>query len=297
MNKTTTSKSDIQTATLGKSTMSKLRSIIVDDEPLARKLMRSYLSKFEQIHIIGECENGLDAIECISTEHPDIVFLDIQMPGINGLDVVKAVQSDIMPLVIFSTAYEQYALDAFDLHAVDYILKPIDAERLAIAVDKAIHLHHANFQENNEHPSEKYKLIEAITHIHFKSQRDNHPVIPTPIKEDPHKRTIAIKDTHTVAVVNEDDIDWVDAAGDYMCVHVHGKTHIMRSTMKDLQHKLDDSVFKRIHRSTIVNLTKIKEVTPLPKGEYFLHLKCDEKIKVSRNYRTIIKEFIQNTSI
>lgn len=269
--------------------MSTLTCLIVDDESLARKLMLSYLLEYNNLHVIGECNNGREAIDFITQKTPDLVFLDIQMPGINGLDVVKSIQADIMPLVIFSTAYEQYALDAFDLHAVDYILKPIDNERLAIAIERAFE-RYANYSEETH---EKPKLINAINDIHFKSQRHAQLTAPAP-QEDTKPRTLAIKDTHTITFVNEEDIDWIDAAGDYMCVHVKGVTHIMRSTMKNLQEKLDSTTFKRIHRSTIVNLNQISQVIPHTKGEYFLHLKCDENIKVSRNYRKIIKDFIIN---
>lgn len=269
--------------------MNTLSCLIVDDEPLARKLMLLCLSEYSNLHIIGECSNGREAIEFITQRTPDLVFLDIQMPGINGLEVVKSIQADIMPMVIFSTAYEQYALDAFDLHAVDYILKPIDDERLAIAIERAFERH----VSHNEEAHEKPKLINAINDIHFKSQRDT-PLPTAHPQEDTKPRTLAIKDTHTITFVNEEDIDWIDAAGDYMCIHVKGVTHIMRSTMKNLQEKLDSTTFKRIHRSTIVNLNQISQVIPHTKGEYFLHLKCDENIKVSRNYRKVIKDFILN---
>lgn len=269
--------------------MSTLSCLIVDDEPLARKLMLSYLSEFNHLNIIGECSNGHEAIDFITQKTPDLVFLDIQMPGKNGLDVVKSIQADIMPLIIFSTAYQQYALDAFDLHAVDYVLKPLDDERLTIAVERAFERYASHGKEMHDKP----KLINAINDIHFKSQR-NSQLPATPLQDDINPRTLAIKDTHTITFVNEEDIDWIDAAGDYMCVHVKGVTHIMRSTMKSLQEKLDSTTFKRIHRSTIVNLNQISKVIPHTKGEYFLHLKCDENIKVSRNYRKIIKDFILN---
>lgn len=269
--------------------MSTLSCLIVDDEPLARKLMLSCLSEYNNLDIIGECSNGREAIDFITQKIPDLVFLDIQMPKINGIEVVKSIQADIMPMIIFSTAYEQYALDAFDLHAVDYILKPIDDERLAIAIERAFERYASYSEETHEKP----KLINAISDIHFKSQRDT-PLPATPPQEDTKPRTLAIKDTHTITFVNEEDIDWIDAAGDYMCVHVKGVTHIMRSTMKNLQEKLDSTRFKRIHRSTIVNLNQISQVIPHTKGEYFLHLKCDENIKVSRNYRKVIKDFILN---
>lgn len=285
--------------------MDKLRSIIVDDESLARQLLNACLQEHESIEVIAQCSNGREAIKAITELTPDVVFLDIQMPGISGLDVVKSIQADLMPIIIFTTAFEQFALDAFDLHAVDYVLKPINEERLAIAIKRSetrfrtlqslpvdnipnnSHCHIAD-KQNGDKP----KLINAISELSLKSQREQPRSSQRIEHQEPNKRRIAIKDANTVTFVEEDSIDWIDAAGDYMCIHVKGTTHIMRSTMKDLIAKLDPTTFKRIHRSTIVNLEKILKVTPHTKGEYFLHLDCDEKIKVSRNYRETIKTFL-----
>ena len=171
-------------------------------------------------------------------------------------------------------------------------LKPIDEERLEIAIERA----RSNIQKletkiENDCINLKPQLIQAISDIRLKSQRDT-PNIGEQVHTETSKRRIAIKDANTVTFVEEEKIDWIDAAGDYMCIHVNGTTHIMRSTMKDLVAKLDPNNFKRIHRSTIVNLNKIEKVTPHTKGEYFLHLDCDEQIKVSRNYRDVIKAFL-----
>ncbi len=277
--------------------MNKLRTIIVDDEPLARRLLKSSLEEIPEVEVIGECRNGREAVEFTLKQAPDLMFLDIQMPGMNGFDVVKALQADVMPMVVFSTAYEQYALDAFDVHAVDYILKPLEEDRLQRAVGRALD----RFQVAAADGGNKTPLIGAIDDIAKKVKTG----VPVEEKTSTEKvaaeetlpsgpRKIAIKDSDTVTLVQETDIDWVDAAGDYMCIHVKGKTHIMRSTMKELLTKLDSSLFKRVHRSTIANLDRIEQVIPHTKGEYFLYLDCGERLKVSRNYRDAIKTFLSD---
>lgn len=270
--------------------MRKLRTIIVDDEPLARKLLSSFLTEMDEIEIIAECNNGREAIEVAQELLPDLLFLDIQMPGTSGFDVVKALQSDTMPMVIFSTAYQRYALDAFDLHAVDYLLKPVDEERLERAILRAC----ARFHKEQGLGQEKTALLGAIDEISKKlavgsSSASTGNSVDAPVAGE-HK--IAIKDNESTILVDSDDIDWIDAAGDYMCLHVKGVTHVMRSTLKALMSKLDPDNFKRIHRSTVVNLARIERVTSQDKGEYTLDLDCGERLKVSRNYRDAIKVFL-----
>ncbi len=261
--------------------MSKLKTIIVDDEPLALELLRSILGAIDEIEIIAECSNGRDAIAAVSSLHPDLIFLDIQMPGINGFEVVKAMQSDIMPMVIFVTAFDQYALDAFDLHAVDYLLKPLDPERVARAIKRAV-----DRSQGNQNQSHKAPLIGAIGAI------ANRVTLETPTDEpasESIKNKLLVRDSGVVKVIPFDDIDWVDAAGDYMCVHALGETHIIRITLGELMGKLDDKLFVRIHRSTIVNVQRVVSITPLPKGGSLLELSAGETLKVSRNYRESIR--------
>ena len=242
------------------------------------------------IELIGECRNCREAIAAIRELGPDLVFLDIQMPGISGFDVVKDLQSDLMPMVIFCTAYQRYALDAFDLHAVDYLLKPVDEKRLERSVARA----QERFADELEGGEHKSPLLGAIDEIARKVAGRSDTRHPENSSEEAltADRRIAIKDHDSTVLVNIDDIDWIDAAGDYMCIHVNGETLIMRSTLKNLTSKLDPEKFKRIHRSTVVNLDRIVKATPLQKGEYILDLDCDEQIKVSRNYREAIKIFL-----
>ncbi len=271
------------------SALRKLRTIVVDDEPLARRLMRSLLADIADIEVVAECRNGREAIAAVKGLAPDLMLLDIKMPGMSGFDVVRELQADVMPMVIFCTAYQRYALDAFDLHAVDYLLKPVDEGRLHRAVARAV-------QRSDTERAEQVKspLIGAIDEITQKISSRSSGERVAPALEDAitENARLAIKDHDSTVLVNIDDIDWVDAAGDYMCIHIGGETHIMRSTLKGLMSRLDPATFKRIHRSTVVNLNRIIKVTPLQKGEYSLDLDCGETLKVSRNYRQEIKLYL-----
>lgn len=271
--------------------MRELTTIIVDDEPLALDLLRSYLEQHSQINIVAQCKNGKEAISQVVQLQPDLMFLDIQMPGQNGFDVIKSLQADVMPLVVFVTAYEQYALSAFDVNAVDYVLKPIDEESLNRAVKRCIE--RVQLITGNE--GFKPRIIQAIDQIMKRNSSLSEATensIPAPVEKPVQDQKIVVKDRSAITLVDQDDIDWVDAAGDYMCLHVGGVTHIMRSTLKSLLAQLNPRIFKRVHRSTIVNINRIEKIIPHTKGECFLVLAEDERIKVSRNYRTVIKSLI-----
>jgi two-component system LytT family response regulator len=267
--------------------MQKLRTIIVDDEPLALKLLRTVLSEISDVEIVAECSNGKQAVEAATELEPELIFLDIQMPGMNGFDVIKSLQTDIMPMVVFVTAYDQYAVDAFDLHAVDYVLKPLDSERIARSVERAI-----DRLKNDVDRSFKSPLIGAIEEISERASKEKSDESVNNLP-DGMKRKLLVRDSGVVKVIPFDDIDWVDAAGDYMCVHAVGETHVIRSTLRDLMTKLDDNLFVRIHRSTIVNVERVVSVTPLQKGGSLLHLTQGESLKVSRNYRDSIRKFFK----
>jgi two-component system LytT family response regulator len=269
--------------------MIKLKTLIVDDEPLALKLLRAKLNKIAEVEIVGECKNGREAIAATLDLAPDLIFLDIQMPGLNGFDVVKGLQSDILPLIVFTTAYEQYALDAFDVQAVDYILKPIDDARIGRAVQRAAKRLNITDKSVNKRPI--LGAIDAINHNEFALSK---AVASPSVRQIASvvERKVVIKDRDEITILKQSEIEWVDAAGDYVCLHAQGETHIKRSTLKELLDELDDSIFKRVHRSTIVNLNFIEKVIPHTKGEFFLQLSEFEKIKVSRNYKDAIKHFL-----
>ncbi len=266
--------------------MTALRIIIVDDESLARKGLRLRLEQIEDVEIVAECSDGKSALNAVTELKPDLIFLDIQMPGMSGFDVVSNLQQDNMPLVIFVTAFDQYALEAFDVHAVDYLLKPIDSDRLIASVDRA-----REHLASVDAVSDKQRLLELIISITGKSENSVTQLLKdhSGIKSYPEK--LAIKDGGETTLVQTDDIDWVDAAGDYMCIHENNNTHVMRITMKDLEAKLDPAKFQRVHRSTIVNLDRVKKVCSHMNGEFYLLLHNDCSVKMSRSYKDKVKHF------
>jgi two-component system LytT family response regulator len=270
--------------------MTKLRTIVVDDEPLALRLMVSFLKNSPELDIVAECVNGREAVTAVLDLAPDLMFLDIRMPGLNGFEVIKRIQPELLPMVVFCTAYERYALDAFDVHAVDYVVKPMDEERCRLAVNRAL----ARHQEHKGSEHEKAQLIGAIDAVTKKVAQRAPLRKPGKQASEPAvaERKIAIKDRDSIKLIKERSVGWIDAAGDYMCVHAEGETHILRCTMKQLLAELDPDVFKRVHRSTIVNLNCIEQVIPHTKGEYFLLLEGGERVKVSRNFRGSIKSYL-----
>lgn len=264
----------------------KIRALVVDDESLARKGLTIRLEELGKVEVVRECRNGQEALAAIAELTPDLIFLDIQMPGMTGFDVVGQLQQDNMPLVIFVTAYDEFAVTAFDLHAVDYLLKPIEQERLAAAVDKA-----AKELRSGRDDDEKRRLMDIVMTLTGRSEEAVLELLSnngTPIR---YAEKLAIKDGASTTFVPVREIDWIDAAGDYMCVHVKGDTHIMRTTMKELENQLDPMVFQRIHRSTIVNLERVEKVSSHINGEFHLTLDCGASLKMSRSYKDKVKHF------
>ena len=257
--------------------MQPIRAIVVDDEPLAVRLLVEILGRFSNIEVIAECGSSVDAIKQIQRLAPDLVFLDIQMPTNSGFDVVREIQADVMPLVVFVTAYDEYALQAFDVFAVDYLLKPVDPERLTLTIEQV--------QERiaAKQMSEKSAVLEIAARSQSAAPRKLTPV--NDAAASPLEDKLAIRDGLNTDLVPFVDIDWIDAAGDYMCVHATGKTYVMRCTMKELQQRLSAGPFARIHRSTLVNLNKVQSMEALPRGESVLLLPNDVRLKVSRNFR------------
>ena len=203
-----------------------LTVMLADDEPLAREYLEELLRAMPDIDVLDSFKNGTEILKACRDNPPDVLILDIEMPGLTGFDVVKRLQADDMPSVIFATAYDNYAIDAFDLNAVDYLLKPFDSDRFAIAIDRVR-------TEVRSDPSLKGRLISASRQIQKLSED---AVTVDSDRADPGR--LAVRDGRETELVTISDIDWVDAAGDYMCLHVGGKTHIMRSTMKELLAKL-----------------------------------------------------------
>ena len=257
-----------------------LTVMLADDEPLARGYLEDLLKAMPDIEVLGSFKNGSEVLKACRDNPPDVLILDIEMPVLTGFDVVKRLQADDMPSIIFATAYDNYAIDAFDLNAVDYLLKPFDRDRFGIAIERA----RTEFRSD---PSLKGRLISASRQIQ-KLADDAMPADSE--RADPGR--LAVRDGRETELVTINEIDWVDAAGDYMCLHVGGKTHIMRSTMKELLAKLPERDFVRIHRSTIVNIRRVTSVSSLSKGEFRLQLGSETSLKVSRNYRKSIASLL-----
>jgi len=267
--------------------VSSLRAIIVDDETLARRGLSLRLQQIPGVDVIAECANGQQALEAIAAHAPDLVFLDIQMPGIDGFEVLRQLQSDTMPMVIFVTAFDQYALDAFNVHAVDYVLKPIDDDRLHEAIERAV-AHHSQ----EESALAKQRLIDLMMGMTGASASAIEQMARGAGNARPWPEKMAIKDGSDIHLVRVADIRWIDAAGDYMCIHAGGATHIMRITMKELESMLNPAQFLRIHRSTIINTDFISGAQTLDNGEYLLSLEGDTQLKVSRGFRERVGQLL-----
>ncbi len=246
-----------------------IRTLIVDDEPLGRQRIRHLLDREDDVAVIDECANGEEAVAAIGKHTPDLVFLDVQMPVLDGLAVLEAVGAAQMPVVIFVTAYDQYALQAFDVHALDYLLKPFDRERFQKALDRArVHLRRQGIDALNQR-----------LHALLDDYQAHRLAAATYLKR------LAVKTGGQVFFLNVEEIDWIEAAGNYAGLHLKEKTHLIRETMSDLEARLSPELFLRIHRSTIVNLDRIKTLEPVSNGEYVLTLYDGTRLATSRSYR------------
>lgn len=265
-----------------------LKTLIVDDESLARRGLAHRLKNIADVEIVGEARNGREALKLIKEKKPDLVFLDIQMPGISGFEVVNELDIETMPVILFLTAYDEYAVQAFEVNALDYILKPIDEERLHQVLDKV----RANISQKRalKHKRLLLKLVSQFSGKSISSFEDlENKDVTKLVSKEPSR--LAIRDGGRTTWVNQDDIEWIDAAGDYMCVQAKGVTYIMRKTMKNLENDLDPGILQRIHRSTIVNVHRVREMESHINGEYFLTLDSGHRVKLSRSYKEKLKLF------
>jgi len=256
----------------------KTRVLVVDDEPLARERVRKLLEGEAEVECIGECPDGASAVQTIRRESPDIVFLDVQMPELDGFGVLAQLGGDKMPAVVFVTAHDQFALKAFEVHAVDYLLKPFDKERFKSALRRAmdqVHRHQAG------------ELSQRLTALLADVRPEQKPK---------HLDRIAVKSSGRVVFVKTDDIDWVEAADNYVSLHVGAENHLHRETMASLEAQLSPEKFMRISRSTIVNVDRIKELQPLFHGEYAVILRNGAKLTLSRSYREKLDQLMGRMS-
>ncbi|MEK6638357.1 MAG: LytTR family transcriptional regulator DNA-binding domain-containing protein [Pseudomonadota bacterium] len=263
-----------------------IRTILVDDEKLAIQGLQLRLEAHPDVEIIETCLNGREAIRAIKTHKPDLVFLDIQMPGFDGFSVVSGLIEVEPPLFVFVTAYSDHAIRAFEAQATDYLMKPVEPERLANTLDR-VRQRLAERKGSDEAERLKEALAEHAPEAHeeFVDSSD------TPMANR-FEKLINIKDQGQIFRVEVDSIERIDAAGDYMCIYTGGETLVLRETMKDLEKRLDPRKFQRVHRSTIVNLDLVKQVKPHTNGECFLVLNSGAQVKVSRSYRDVVARFV-----
>ena len=261
-----------------------LRALIVDDEELARRGLEIRLSNDPHIEICGQSRNGREAVQHVRELEPDIVFLDIQMPGMDGFETLREFAGAQMPAVIFVTAYAEHAIRAFEENALDYLLKPIDDRRLRRAIRRV--REYVASREAVDHRDQLLKLICDITGEELTLDAALEGLRDTAA---PAPQRLAIKEGGSTACVEIRDIHWIESAGDYLCIHAVGKTHVLRGTMKRMEQLLDTHRFARVHRSTIINVSQVRSMRPHANGECFLMLDGDKEVKVSRSYSERVK--------
>ncbi len=258
-----------------------LRAVIADDEPAARRGVRLLLERDGEVAIAGEATHGPEAVALIRATKPDLVFLDVQMPGADGFEVLAQLPPEALPVVVFVTAYDEHALRAFEVNAVDYLLKPYDDARFAAALQRA--KVQARRRQADHVGSRLTQLLDFL-------QRGGGRTEPAP--EKPGER-ILLKSSGEIFFLKAEEIDWIEAEGDYMKFHVAGRAHLMRETMARLEARLDPKRFIRIHRSTIVNIDRLRKLSPSFAGEYVVVLHDGTKLKLSRGYHERIAAILK----
>ena len=262
-----------------------IRTLIVDDEKLAIQGLQVRLEPFEDVQVIDTCQNGREAIRAIKTQKPDLVFLDIQMPGFDGFSVVQGVMEIEPPLFVFVTAFQEHAIRAFEANAVNYLMKPVDEDKLADTIERVrVRLSEKKSSEEAE------KLMNVLSEVAPEAAEEF-------TGEDAdasgrYEKLINVKDRGQIFRVEVGTIEHIEAAGDYMCIYTGDNSLILRETMKDLERRLDPRKFQRVHRSTIVNLDQVRQVKPHTNGECFLVLESGAEVKVSRSYRDVVARFV-----
>jgi two-component system LytT family response regulator len=252
-----------------------IRVVIADDEPLARERLRVLLNADSSIEVVAECDDGPSAVAALRKYAPDVVFLDVQMPGATGFQVIDEIGIERMPLIIFVTAYDKYALRAFDVHAVDYLLKPFDRERFEQAMTRM----RQQLARKADGDLER-RLLALVQDLRPTAHR---------------LERFVVKSAGRVFFVRADEIEWIEAAGNYVKLHVGADTHLFRETMNAIEAKLDPDTFYRIHRSHIVNIERVRELQPWFNGEYVVFLKSGTRLTLSRGYREKLQERLGRT--
>jgi len=264
----------------------KLRTLLVDDEALSRRGLELRLRVAGDIEVVGQCSNGREALAAIRAQKPDLVFLDIQMPGLSGFDVLAQLQPHELPLIVFVTAYDQFAVQAFEARAIDYVLKPVDDARFAATLQ-----HVRELVEQRAAAKERNQLVNLLAELRGSGEIEDVVSDDAPPPQAPS--WLPIRNGRETVRVPVQSIEWVDAVGDYLCIHANGNTHILRATMREMENLLDPRLFQRVHRSTIVNLTRVKSLRAHMNGEYFLRLEGGQELKLSRTYRDKVEYFLK----
>jgi two-component system, LytTR family, response regulator len=241
-----------------------IRVLIIDDEPLPRERIRTLLAEHRNVEVVGECRDGLEAVNSILAGRPDLIFLDIQMPELDGFEVIKAISHEYLPAIIFVTAFDQYAIRAFDVNAIDYLLKPINAARFETAVRRAIE----RLAEANPHEPDRRLL-------NFIEQLRAEPKFTT---------RFVVRSGSRLSFVRTSEVDWIDVADNYVRLHIAGREHLVRDTLKSVELQLDPEIFVRVHRSIIINLDRVESVEHTFHGEYLVTMKDGAKLTTSRTY-------------
>ena len=272
----------------------KVRTLIVDDEVLSRRGVELRLRALGDFAIVAQCATGREALAAIQQFHPDVVFLDIQMPGMSGFEVLAHLPQESLPIIVFVTAYDQYAIRAFEARAIDYLLKPIDEGRFATAIERV-----REHLRARTAAAQRDRLLEVIAEITGCGQLALEELLEHGPRALTGKRpeVLPIRQGRETVRVPVASIQWIDAAGDYMCIHAAGETHILRGTMKELEELLDPRLFQRVHRSTIVNLRLVKSLRAHMNGEYFLTLEAGQELKLSRTYRDKVEHFLERHAL
>jgi two-component system LytT family response regulator len=255
--------------------MGKIQTLIVDDEPLAREGIRMLIEHDAEIAVIGECASGQQAIIAITEQMPDLVFLDIQMPEVSGFEVLEAIGVRHLPCVIFVTAYDKYALRAFEVHALDYLLKPFTSERFQRALERAkAQIKNRSGEQLNQ------RLVRLLEDIH---------------KDKTYLERLVIKSAGRIFFLNVEEIDWIEAAENYVRLHTGRESHLIHGTMNKLASRLDPAQFLRIHRSTIINVRRIKELQPMFHGEYVVTLRDGTQLNSGRSYHQKLQSLLDDS--
>jgi two-component system LytT family response regulator len=252
-----------------------IRVLVVDDEPLAREKIRGMAADDAELRVVGECSNGAEAIDAIQALRPDLILLDVQMPEVGGFAVLEALKDEGLPPVIFITAYDHYAVRAFEFHALDYLLKPFDRERFCAAIDRA------KRQIRRENGGALDARILALLEQ---------------MREQPrYTERLVVKTGGRVFFLNAEEIDWVEAEGNYVSIHAGKKAYLLRETISGIEGQLDPHHFVRIHRSAVVNINRIKELQPWSHGEYHVILHDGTQLTLSRSYRDNLQSALGNS--